>query len=245
MGMGQESEHARDCKGYSTQMNRETGGGSGEYGIQVERKNRGTEVEYWDQFKRTEIRGMRSELKRLISVSAKTLVIMNKEFKNTPDRVSRSTTQRRRVIQAGNSYEKNTSPKLTNGPSVATEAKNGGSFQITKMEGRTPTSSSLERNSESSGNGEGSHSEMGMDNIITCRAKTYGNSFMEEGQKEKMEGSGTLSTTGDQSPLEWGRTLRRNVLTNQGQKLMGTVSQGRVEWKSETRHLLGKGAGDP
>ena len=25
MGMGQESEHARDCKGYSTQMNRETG----------------------------------------------------------------------------------------------------------------------------------------------------------------------------------------------------------------------------
>jgi hypothetical protein len=24
MGMGQESEHARDCKGYSTQMNRET-----------------------------------------------------------------------------------------------------------------------------------------------------------------------------------------------------------------------------
>ena len=79
MGMGQESEHPRDCKGYSTQMNRETGGGSGEYGIQVERKHRGTEVEYWDQFKRTEIRGVRSELKGLISVSAKTLVIMNKE----------------------------------------------------------------------------------------------------------------------------------------------------------------------
>ena len=94
-------------------------------------------MEYWDQFKRTEIRGVRSELKRLISVSAKTLVIMNKEFKNTPDRVSRSTTQRRGVIQAGNSYEKDASPKLTNGPSVATEAKNGGSFQIAKMEGHT------------------------------------------------------------------------------------------------------------
>ena len=80
---------------------------------------------------------MRSELKRLISVSAKTLVIMNKEFKNTPYRVSRSTTQRRGVIQAGNSYEKDASPKLTNGPSVATEAKNGGSFQIAKMEGHT------------------------------------------------------------------------------------------------------------
>ena len=238
--MGQESEHPRDCKGC-----RETGGGSGEYGIQVEWKNRGTEVEYWDQFKRTEIRGVRSELKRLISVSAKTLAIMNKEFKNTPDRMSRSTTQRRGVIQAGNRYEKDASPKLTNGPSVATEAKNGGSFQITKMEGRTRRSSSLERNSESSGNEEGSHSEMGRENIMTCRAKTYGNSFMEEGLKEKMEGSGTLRTTGDQAPLEWGRTLRRNVLTHQGQRLTGTVSQRRVEWKSETRHLLGKGVGDP
>jgi hypothetical protein len=114
-------------------------------------------VEYWDQFKRTEIRGVRSELKQLVSVSAKTLVIMNKEFKNTPDRVSRSPTQRRGVIQAGNSYEKDASPKLTNGPSVATEVKDGGSFRITKMEGRTRTSSSLERNSESSGNGEGSY----------------------------------------------------------------------------------------
>jgi hypothetical protein len=80
---------------------------------------------------------------------------------------------------------------------------------------------------------------------MTCRAKTYGNSFMEEGQKEKMEGSGTLSAAGDQEPLEWGRTLRRNVLTHQGQKLTGTVSQGRVKWKSETRHLLGKGVRDP
>jgi hypothetical protein len=44
----------------------ETGGGSG------------TEVENWDQFKRAEIRGVRSELKGLISDSAKTLVIMNK-----------------------------------------------------------------------------------------------------------------------------------------------------------------------
>ena len=135
---------------------------------------------------------MRSELKELISISAKTLVIMKKEFKNTLDRVSRSPTQRRRVTQAGNSYEKNASPKLTNGPSVATEVKDGGSFRITKMEGRTRTSSSLERNSESSGNGEGSHSEMGRENIMTCRIKTYG--FVEEGQKEKMEGSGTLST---------------------------------------------------
>jgi len=75
MGMEQESGHRRDYKGYSTQMNRETGGGSG------------TEVENWDQFKRTEIRGVRSELKGLISDSAKTLVIMNKEFKNTPDSV--------------------------------------------------------------------------------------------------------------------------------------------------------------
>jgi hypothetical protein len=41
------------------------------------------------------------------------------------------------------------------------------------------------------GNGEGSHSEMGRENSMTCRAKTYGNSFTEEGQKEKMEGSGT------------------------------------------------------
>jgi hypothetical protein len=126
---------------------------------------------------------VRSELKRLISVSAKTLVIMNKEFNNTPDRVSRSTTQRRGLIQAGNSYEKDASPKLTNGPSVATEAKHGGSFQIAKMEGHIRTSSSLERNSESSRNGEGSHLEMGRENIMTCRAKTYGNSFMEEGQK--------------------------------------------------------------
>jgi hypothetical protein len=43
--------------------------------------------------------------------------------------------------------------------------------------------------SESSGNEEGSHSEMGRENIMTCRANTYGNSFMEEGLKEKMEGS--------------------------------------------------------
>ena len=128
-------------------------------------------MEYWDQFKRTEIRGVRSELKELISVSAKTLVIMKKEFKNTPDRVSRSPTQRRGVIQAGNSYEKDASPKLTNGPSVATEVKDGGSFRITKMEGRTRTSSSLERNSESSGNGEGSHSEMGRENITVSWRK--------------------------------------------------------------------------
>ena len=40
--MEQESGQRRDYKGYSTQMNRETGGGSG------------TEVENWDQFKRTE-----------------------------------------------------------------------------------------------------------------------------------------------------------------------------------------------
>ena len=56
------------------------------------------------------------------------------------------------------------------------------------------------------GNGEGSHSEMGRENSMTCRAKTYGNSFTEEGQKEKMEGSGTLSTAWDQEPLEWGCT---------------------------------------
>jgi hypothetical protein len=80
---------------------------------------------------------------------------------------------------------------------------------------------------------------------MTCRAKTYGNSFMEEWQKENMEGSGTLRTTGDQAPLEWGRILRRNVLTHQGQKLTGTISQGRVGWKSETRYLLGKVVGDP
>jgi hypothetical protein len=30
---------------------------------------------------------------------------------------------------------------------------------------------------------------MGRENSMTCRAKTYGNSFTEEGQKEKMEGS--------------------------------------------------------
>ena len=65
--MGQESGNPRDYKGHSTQMNRETGGGSGEYGIQVEGRNRGTEVENWDQFQRTEIRGVRSELKGLIS----------------------------------------------------------------------------------------------------------------------------------------------------------------------------------
>ena len=87
MGMEQESGHRRDYKGYSTQMNRETGGSSGKYGIQVEGRNSGTEVENWEQFKRTEIRRVRSELKGLISDSAKTLVIMNKEFKNTPDSV--------------------------------------------------------------------------------------------------------------------------------------------------------------
>ena len=92
-------------------------------------------MEYWDQFKRTEIRGVRSELKGITSVSAKTLVIMNKEFKNTPDRVLRSPTHRRGVIQAGNSYEKDASPKLTNGPSVATEVKDGGSFHLCYSEG--------------------------------------------------------------------------------------------------------------
>jgi hypothetical protein len=56
------------------------------------------------------------------------------------------------------------------------------------------------------GNGEGSHSEMGRENSMTCRAKTYGNSFTEEGQKEKMEGSGTLGTARDQEPLECGCT---------------------------------------
>ena len=49
------------------------------------------------------------------------------------------------------------------------------------------------------GNGESSHSEMGRENSMTCRAKTYGNSFTEEG-------SGTLSTAWDQEPLEWGCT---------------------------------------
>ena len=34
---------------------------------------------------------------------------------------------------------------------------------------------------------------------MTCRAKTYG--FMEEGQKEKMEGSGALSTQGTNNLL--------------------------------------------
>ena len=158
--MGQESGNPRDYKGHSNLMNRETGGGSGENGIQVEGRKRGTEVENWDQFQRTEIRGGRSELKGLISDSAKTLLIMNKEFKKTPDRMSRSPTQSRGVIQAGNSYEKEASPKLTNGPSVVTEVKDGGSFQITKTEGSTRRSSSLKQN-ESSGNGEGSHSEMG------------------------------------------------------------------------------------
>lgn len=206
MGMGQESGNHRDYKGHSNLMNRETGGGSGQYGIQVEGRKRGTEVENWDQFQRTEIRGGRSELKGLISDSAKTLLIMNKEFKNTPDRVSRSPTQSRGVIQAGNSHEKEASPTLTNGPSVVTEVKDGGSLPITKMEGSTRRSSSLERNSESSRNGEGSHSEMGRENSMICRAKTYGNSFTEEGQKEKMEGSGTFSTAGEQEPLKWGCT---------------------------------------
>ena len=160
MGMGQESGHPKYYKGYTTQMNRDKGSVNGEYEIQVEGRNRGTEVENWHQFQRTEIRGVRSELKGLISGSAKTLVIMNKEFKNTPDRVSRSPTPRRGVIQAGNNYEKDASPKLTNGPSVVTEVKDGGSFQITKTEGSTQRSSSLKQN-ESSGNGEGSHSEMG------------------------------------------------------------------------------------
>jgi hypothetical protein len=187
---------------------------------------------------------MRSELKRLISVSAKTLVIMNKEFKNTPDRVSRSTTQRRRVIQAGNSYEKDASPKLTNGPSVTTEAKNGGSFQITKMEGRTPTSSSLDRNSESSGNGEGSHSEMGMENIITCRAKTYGNSLMEEGQKEKWKALAHSARQGTNHLLH-GAYPPEECVNPPRADTYGDSFTERVEWKSEIRHLLGKGAGDP
>ena len=61
-------------------------------------------------------------------LGSKTLVIMNKEFKNTPDRASRSSTPRRGVIHAGNSYE-GASLKLTNGPSLVTEVKDGGSFQ--------------------------------------------------------------------------------------------------------------------
>ena len=56
-------------------------------------------------------------------LGSKTLVIMNKEFKNTPDRASMSPTRRRGVIQAGNSYEKEASLKLTNGPSLVTEVK--------------------------------------------------------------------------------------------------------------------------
>lgn len=81
------------------------------------------------------------------------------------------------------------------------------------------------------GNGEVSHSEMGRENSMTCRAKTYGNSFTEEGQKEKMEGSGTLSTAWDQEPLERGVPLQRNVLNHQGEKLTGTVSQ----WRDKER----------
>ena len=82
------------------------------------------------------------------------MVIINKEFKNISDRVSRSPTPRRAVIQAGNSYEKEASLKLTNGPSVVTEVKDGGSFPITKMEGSTRRSSLW--------SGTASPSEMGM-----------------------------------------------------------------------------------
>jgi len=57
--MGQESWHPRDYKGYSAQMERETGGGSGKYGIQVEGRNKGTEVENWDQFQRRRFTGHR------------------------------------------------------------------------------------------------------------------------------------------------------------------------------------------
>jgi hypothetical protein len=80
--------------------------------------------------------------------------------------------------------------------------------------------------SQGSSTGEGSHSEMGRENIMTCRAKTYG--FMEEGQKEKMEGSGTLSTQGTNNLLNgayppeecgsqrldmyWGRVSSRELL---------------------------------
>lgn len=99
-------------------------------------------MENWDHLHRTEIRGVGSELKGLISDLAKTFVIMNKAFKNTctSDRVSRSPTPRRGVIQAGNSYKKDTSTKLTSGPSMVTEVKYGGSFPITKTEGRTQRS---------------------------------------------------------------------------------------------------------
>jgi len=97
---------------------------------------------------------VRSELKGLISDSAKTLVIMNKEFKNTPDKVSRSPTQRRGVIQAGNNYQKDANPKLTNGPSVVTEVKDGSSFPITKMEEKVPGGVAL-------GSGRASPPEMG------------------------------------------------------------------------------------
>ena len=138
-------------------------------------------------------------------LGSKTLVIINKEFKNIPDRVSRSPTPERGVIQAGNSYEKEASLKLTNGPSVVTEVKDGGSFPITKMKGSTQRSSSLEQNSESSRNGKGSHTEMGRENS-TCRAKTYGNSFSLVGQRENMEGVVTLTAAGDQEPLGRGWT---------------------------------------
>jgi hypothetical protein len=123
---------------------------------------------------------------------------MNKEFKNTPDRVSRSPTQRRGAIQAGNNYQKDASPKLTNGPSVVTEVKDGSSFPITKMEEKsTRRSSSRERNSEPSGNGEGSHSEMGRENSMTCRAEPYGKF---DGRGEERENGGVWHTQHGRGP---------------------------------------------
>jgi len=168
---------------------------------------------------------------------------MNKELKNAPDRVSMSPTQRRGVIQAGNSYEKDASPKLTNGPSVVTEVKDGGSLPITKMEGSTRRSSSLERNSESSRNGEGSHSQMGSENSMICGAKTYGNSFTGEGQKEKMEGSGTLSTAGDQEPLEWVCTPPEEFVNPQKGDTYGDsfTGEGQGEQWSGLLHSLWQG----
>ena len=165
-------------------------------------------------------------------LGSKTLVIINKEFKNIPDRVSRSPTPERGVIQAGNSYEKEASLKLTNGPSVVTEVKDGGSFPITKMKGSTQRSSSLEQNSESSRNGKGSHTEMGRENS-TCRAKTYGNSFTLVGQRENMEGVVTLTAAGDQEPLGRGWTSPEESVSPLRGETYGTVSQGRL--KERTR----------
>ena len=81
------------------------------------------------------------------------------------------------------------------------------------------------------GNGEGSHSEMGRENSMTCRAKLTGTVSRRRGRKRKWRGLAHSARHGTKNLLNGGVPLLRNVLNHHGEKLTGTVSQ----WRDKER----------